>query len=558
MSVLRAGAGPAGSAGRRGLQPSTHAMLAVLTGCLVGAFVWWRVAAQRRQVESYWTHPLAASAQLYRVRADDWLAAKRRTAEVLGQLAARGLGPGSAFEIAAGDALADGDVRFISIRDGEALLRCDSIPLAKHCAPGSNAFQIPSPRHPQARRVRPIGNGVFLVPAVGALPVHGNSSGGVVTLWIDPELALIPRLLRTRGSIAGATTYFVSRSGDSATVLASAPGGALLPRRRFAIPELPPLIARPAADSELIIGAGPDGQRGLAGHAYIPRLRWQVYRTLPEERAYAPFRRQTATASVLAFILGSFVIGVLVWTVRGQREQEVRAELLQARVDSLQAQLRPHFLFNALNTIATLVHEDADRADTMLLRLADLLRLSLEHSDEAELPLRNELEILDAYMAVERVRFGAALQVSKDVAPEALDVMVPRWILQPLAENAIKHGAAYTRGAVRIDIGARVEHGMLEVVLADDGPHPPGPTIREGVGLRNTRTRLATLYGREASLALRRRPGGGTEAVVRIPVAPDAAIKLLTERTGEMTIPPAGVACDRLGPCAGTVPPMRA
>ncbi|HVZ49432.1 MAG TPA: histidine kinase, partial [Gemmatimonadaceae bacterium] len=371
-------------------------------------------------------------------------------------------------------------------------------------------------------------------------PAHGNSTGGVVTLWIDPEVGLIPRLLRTRGSIAEATTYFVRRSADSATVLAATPAGQILPRRRVATKDLAPLIARPAADSELIIGAGPDGVRSMAGHAYIPRLRWQVYRALPEAKAYAPFRRQTTTEGVLAFLLGSFVIGVLVWTVRGQREQAVRAELLQARVDSLQAQLRPHFLFNALNTIATLVHEDADRADAMLLRLADLLRLSLEHSDRAELPLRNELEILDAYIAVERVRFGTNLAVTKDIAPEALDVLVPRWILQPLAENAIKHGAAYTRGAARIDLSARVTDGMLEVAVGDDGPHPPGPTVREGVGLRNTRTRLETLYGHVASLALHRREQGGTEAVLRIPVAPDLSIEVLTTRTGELPVTPHG------------------
>lgn len=536
MRVLGAGAGPLGMAGRRHFPASTHAMLALLTGCLVGAFVWWRLTVQRRQVESYWTHPLWSSAQLDRVRAEDWLAAKGRTADVLGQLAARGTGPGSSFEIAAADAFADGDVQFISIRDGNVRLRCGGVPLASHCGPGSASFDIPSPRHPQARRVRPIGEGRFLVPAVGAVPAHDASAGGVVTLWIDPELTLIPRLLRTRGSIANATTYFVRRFGDSATVLAALPGGVVQPRRRVAIAKLPPLIARPTADSELIAGVGPDGARGLAGHAYIPRLRWQVYRALPEVVAYAPFRRQTNTESVLAFLLGSFVIGVLVWTVRSRREQQVRAELLQARVDSLQAQLRPHFLFNALNTIATLVHEDAERADAMLLRLADLLRLSLDHSDHAEIPLRSELDILDAYIAVERVRFGAALAVTRDIAPSALDVLVPRWILQPLAENAIKHSGAYTRGEAHIDLAAHVEEGVLVVVLGDDGPRPPGPTIHEGVGLRNTRSRLATLYGTEASISLRASPTGGTEAVVRIPVEPDPAIQLLTERTGERAI----------------------
>jgi hypothetical protein len=511
------------------MRTSTHAALAILTACLVAAFVWWRLSAQRQRVERYWVAPLAGSAELYRVRATEWLTGHRRTAEVLGQLAARGREPGSAFEVALSSAFAVGDVQFVSIRDGDDLLRCTGIPLSRNCGPGSGQFLVPSARHPQARRVRPSADGHVLVPAAATIPAHGNSPGGVLVLWLDPETVLFPRLLRTRGSIGGARTYFVRRAGDSATVLAASSLGVPQPRRRMKVDELPPLIARPAADSELVIAVGPDGQRALAGHAYLPALRWWVYRALPEKTAYAPFRREATTEAILAFALGSFVLGLVVWTIRGQREQQVRAELLQARIESLQAQLRPHFMFNALNTIATLVHEDAELAGAMLLRLADLLRLSLEHSDNAEIPLRAELEILDAYIAVERVRFGANLRLVKDVAPDALDMPVPRWILQPLAENAIKHGAAYTRGEAALSVTARVADDVLELVVGDDGPSPPfGAPVQEGIGLRNTRTRLATLYGPDGSIQLRPRAGGGTEAVLRIPAQAGQAVMVST------------------------------
>lgn len=519
---------PSRMAAERPLRTSTHAVLAALTGILVMAFVWWRVTAQRRHVEQYWTQPLAGSAQLYRVRAEEWLTGQRRTAELLGQLAARGRGPGSPFEVAAATAFAEGDVRFISLRVGSEFIRCSGVPLAAACGPGSAQFQVPSPRHPQARRVRPIGNGRTLVPAVAEIPVRGTSPGGTLTMWFDPEVSLFPRLLRTRGSIPKASTFFVRRGGDSATVLTATPEGVPLPRQRVALADLPPVLQRPTTDSELIIVPGTGAGTGLAGHAYIPLLRWQVYRVLPEEVAYAPFRRESITEAVLAFALGSFLLGVMVWTVRGRREQQVRAELLQARVESLQAQLRPHFLFNALNTIATLVHEDEDLAEAMLLRLADLLRLSLEYSDQAEIPLRSELEILDAYIAVERVRFGDALRVEKDVPDEALDVPVPRWVLQPLAENAIKHGAAYTRGEALIEIRARLDGDTLELVVGDDGPNGLEGQPTEGVGLRNTRTRLTTLYGDGASIGLRARAGGGTESVLRIPAQADPAVRALT------------------------------
>src|SRR5262249_30335721 len=161
------------------------------------AFVWWRLSAQQGRIEEYWSRPLSSSAQGFRTRAEEWLTAQRHAAEVLGALAARGRTQGSAFEVALGAGVADGDLAFASLRDGQDLLRCDGVPLADHCGPGSTTFVIPSPDHPQAHRLRPIGEGRALIAAVGVIPPHEGSSGGVVTLWLDPERSLLPRLAAT-------------------------------------------------------------------------------------------------------------------------------------------------------------------------------------------------------------------------------------------------------------------------------------------------------------------------------------------------------------------------
>jgi hypothetical protein len=513
-------------------------MLAVLVGILVVAFVWWRFSVQRARVESYWGNILVAGAQLNRSRAEEWLSGQRESVKLIGLLAARGRGPGSAFETAVGVALADSNVAYVTIRDGKDLLRCTGVPLRDHCVAGSAAFSAPSPDHPQARRVRPTEDGRMLIQAVAPIPSHGGSEGGVVTLWLDPERSLFPRLMGSVRSVTGARSVFVNRlEADSATVITADSAGTGAQRRRIATAELPQYVARATADSDWVATKEENEQQMIAGHAYMPSVRWHVYRVMTAESAAAPFRRGIVTESFLAFILGSFVIGLAVWSVRERSEQRVRAELIQVRLESLQAQLRPHFLFNALNTIATLIHEDPKAADTMLVRLADLLRLSLEHSDDAEIPLRRELELFGAYISVERVRFGQALRVTSDIAPDTLDIPVMRWLLQPLAENSIKHGAAYSRGEATMDLRARREGNVLEIVLGDDGPKAVSPSPVEGVGLSNTRRRLETLYGGDATLTLRQRAGGGTEAVLRIPIAQSVPAP---ESTPPATIEPAG------------------
>jgi len=215
---------------------------------------------------------------------------------------------------------------------------------------------------------------------------------------------------------------------------------------------------------------------------------------------------------------------------RMYREREVTAaqlaaQLSAARLHALQSQLRPHFLFNTLNTIAEQVHTDAAGADRMITRLATLLRASFVEGEEVA--LRDELDVLRSYIDIMAVRFRGRLRFALDVEPEALDAAVPRFLLQPLVENALRHGIEPLERGGCVEVVGRRRLDVLELEVRDTGrglspygsvPEAPGPLPpREGVGLRNTRDRLRQLYGEAHHFALRVRAGGGVIAAVAIP-----------------------------------------
>jgi two-component system, LytTR family, sensor kinase len=208
------------------------------------------------------------------------------------------------------------------------------------------------------------------------------------------------------------------------------------------------------------------------------------------------------------------------------RERELRAsqletELARAQVDALRMQLHPHFLFNTLNTIAGLMREDVEAADAMLTQLAELLRLTLQHENRQRAPLSEEIEWIRAYLAIQRTRYGPRLRIDIDVPAECGHALVPTLILQPLVENAIRHGFAETPGPGLVAIRARRHDGRLWIDVDDEGPGVAEP-LREGYGLRNTRSRLRALYGDGASLDVRTRDEG-SGARSRIDVAFDAS-----------------------------------
>ncbi len=209
---------------------------------------------------------------------------------------------------------------------------------------------------------------------------------------------------------------------------------------------------------------------------------------------------------------------------RLNREDELKSSRLEtqlavAQLNVLKMQLHPHFLFNTLNAISALMHHDVDAADRMITKLSDLLRLSWDGDDRPQVSLQEELAFLDRYVGIEMIRFQDRLKVSIDIESDCLDALVPKLVLQPLVENAIRHGIAMRSAAGRVQVRGRQVGGRLRLVVSDDGPGMPhGPDgLREGVGLANTRARLVQLYARDHRFTLRNGRVGGFEVVIEIP-----------------------------------------
>ena len=206
---------------------------------------------------------------------------------------------------------------------------------------------------------------------------------------------------------------------------------------------------------------------------------------------------------------------------RDLRAATLETQLAEARLTALQGQLRPHFLFNTLNMIAEQVYTDPAGADAMLTRLGVLLRSSFTEADRERVPLRRELELLESYVEIMRARFRGRLTFDLDVEPATLDALVPRFILQPLVENAIKHGVEPREEGGRVAVTARRRGDSLDLEVRDNGDGLAG-AIREGTGVRNTRERLHHLYGPgRQQFALSPAADGGTVASVVIPFDTD-------------------------------------
>lgn len=201
---------------------------------------------------------------------------------------------------------------------------------------------------------------------------------------------------------------------------------------------------------------------------------------------------------------------------REVRALELEAELTAAQLDALRTQLNPHFLFNALHSISSLMYSDVEAADRMMARLSDLLRLTLDKSSQ-ELPLAEELEILRRYLEIEKIRFEKRLDVEIDVDDSVLDARLPAFSIQPLVENSLRHAIAPREAGGRIAIRATREDGRLRVSVRDDGPGLSDVAPRRGVGLSNVRARMERLYGDRQSLVLSDAPGGGLVVELTVP-----------------------------------------
>ena len=227
------------------------------------------------------------------------------------------------------------------------------------------------------------------------------------------------------------------------------------------------------------------------------------------------------------------VVGIplKIWNaIRVERQLEEQGRLLlEARLDALQRQINPHFLFNTLNSITSLIRLKPDLAREMIGKLANILRVLLKDR-EAFVPLRDELSFVDDYLAIEVVRFGEKLRVIKEIAEDTLDVVVPSMLLQPLIENSIKHGLEPRIQGGTVTIRSRITSGRLVLEVEDDGLGIPPErvsaevsvdTVRRpglGVGMRNVRERMQVLYGELATVEMNGRPGRGTQVMLSMPV----------------------------------------
>ena len=203
------------------------------------------------------------------------------------------------------------------------------------------------------------------------------------------------------------------------------------------------------------------------------------------------------------------------------RSAELAAQLAETQLQVLRMQLHPHFLFNTLNSIATLIHRDPDGADRMTARLSDLLRLTLENVGVQEVPLARELEFLESYLEIERIRFSDRLMVRIDAAPDTLDASTPYLILQPLVENAIRHGIAVRSSPGCVIIRSTRNGEMLSLEVIDDGPGIRSEAVlRNGVGISSTRARLEKLYSEAHRFELINAEEGGLVVKLAFPFRP--------------------------------------
>lgn len=210
------------------------------------------------------------------------------------------------------------------------------------------------------------------------------------------------------------------------------------------------------------------------------------------------------------------LLSLYVWQYY-QRSAQLEAQLVHAQLAALRMQLQPHFLFNTLHAISELIHQNPGAAERMIVRLSDFFRLTLDTSAAAEVSLRQEIDFLERYLEIEKVRFEERLQVTFDIDPVTLDAAVPNFLLQPLVENALRHGLAHRLEGGLLRIESRRTAGRLHLKVIDNGPGPTCKQIRPGYGLGITQQRLQRLYGGHHRLELKSPASGGCEVEIEIP-----------------------------------------
>jgi two-component sensor histidine kinase len=345
--------------------------------------------------------------------------------------------------------------------------------------------------------------------------------GLVLVLWAVP-------------SVIGALVYYLRMApGEDPVTLRFAllyqsaawyPWVALTPvvlaiGHRFSLERSRPWVALPIhLTAALVVGAS---------HLALALTGMRAVAPMPPERSFWTAYVDWMLPTYLEFtVLIYFAILGLVYAFEYYRRyvkgavhaSRLETELARAQLQALRTQLQPHFLFNTLHAISSLMDEDVRAARRMIARLADLLRTTLDTGDQQEVSLLRELETLQLYLDIERERFSDRLRVDLEVRPDVLEARVPNLLLQPLVENAIRHGIAPLHEGGRITVSASREEGRLLLSVEDDGAGPRnGGQPREGVGLRNTRARLERLYPDSHELTIDQPPAGGFRVRIAIP-----------------------------------------
>lgn len=248
--------------------------------------------------------------------------------------------------------------------------------------------------------------------------------------------------------------------------------------------------------------------------------------------------------SISNFVIGNFSEGIGIYLLialmsyaysyyRRFREGQLialqlEAQLSQAQLQALKMQLHPHFLFNTLHSISALLNKDIEAARKMITRLGDFLRLTLENSGSQEVTLKQEMEFLSCYLEIERIRFQNRLVTRMDLGDQTLDAKVPNLILQPIVENAIRHGIAPRSTPGLLEIEAKQLNGRLRIQVRDNGPGLPEHRtsqnlFKKGLGLANTETRLKQMYGADHLFDLSNDPAGGLVVTLEIPFHKDGS-----------------------------------
>jgi signal transduction histidine kinase len=274
-----------------------------------------------------------------------------------------------------------------------------------------------------------------------------------------------------------------------------------------------PLVGRPWRRVLAYFGVG---VVAAFGPALVNREAWAAAVAHPAPRSLAV----DVLSSVMIFWI---IAGVFQAVVARQHVRELEGQLAQAELQNLKSHLHPHFLFNTLHTIAVLTREDAERAHRMVVKLSELLRVSLDYSRADQIPLQQELDFLDSYLSIECARLQERLRTQVTADGEARAALVPTLLLQPLVENALRHGIGPRAAGGSLAVGARRLGSDLQVQIEDDGAGLASDYVERrvrGQGVRNAEARLRALYGDAGTLEIGNRPGGGVRVRISLPYRP--------------------------------------